>query len=61
MVRGSRQAISGTRRKVPAGMPGTPVCQEGLANNELTPPPVEEKLPPFAMEKVVSFHAISGM
>src|ERR1700740_2176272 len=36
---------SGTRRKLPAGMPGTPVCQVGRGVRVLTPPPPEERLP----------------
>jgi len=48
--------ISGTKRNVPDGMPGTPVCQPGLGVNVLTPPPLEESL---AVES--SFHTCSGI
>ena len=48
--------ISGTKRNVPDGMPGTPVCQLGLGVSVLTPPPPE---PSPAEES--SFHTCSGM
>ena len=39
--------ISGTSRWPSAGILGTPVCQVGLANSWLTPPPPEANPPPF--------------
>jgi hypothetical protein len=54
--------ISGTKRKLPEGMPGTPVCQAGLAVRTLTPPPVELSVPglPLLGPKS-SFQTCSGM
>src|SRR5262249_9157631 len=53
--------ISGTRRKVPDGIPGTPVCQLGLTVRALIPPPPALKfagLPPLGAES--SFQTCSG-
>src|ERR1700720_2258605 len=51
---------SGTSRAASFGTP-VPTCQLGLENPELFPPPVADRLPPAAMDWVVSFQAISGM
>src|SRR5271163_3153335 len=54
--------ISGNRRKLPEGMPGTPVCQLGRAVNMLTPPPPDERLPATPPAGAASsFQAISGI
>src|SRR5215813_8593608 len=52
--------MSGTSRKLSFGTP-FPVCQLGLGNRVLTPPPPAAMLPPFATAVAVSFQAISGM
>src|ERR1700722_15183404 len=54
--------ISGTNRKFPLGIPGTPVCQVGRGVNVLTPPPPEDSVPgTVAVAAMSSFHTISGM
>src|ERR1700730_196191 len=50
-------AISGSKRKLPAGMPGTPVCQLGRAVRLLAPPPPAESPP----ELESSLHTCSGI
>src|SRR5271155_767670 len=49
--------ISGNNRKLPDGIPGTPVCQVGRGVMVLIPPPPDDS-PPIAES---SFHTISGM
>jgi hypothetical protein len=51
---------SGTSREASLGTP-VPTCQLGLENTELLPPPVAERLPPAAIDWVVSFQPVSGM
>src|SRR5258708_31614977 len=50
---------SGTSRWLSAGVRA--VCHDGFANTSLTPPPVAERPPPFARDRVVSVQAVSGM
>src|SRR5689334_10127843 len=53
--------ISGTKRKLPDGIPGTPVCQLGLAVRVLMPPPPELKFAGFPpLGAALSFQACSG-
>src|SRR6185312_5481010 len=54
------RAMSGTSRFPSLGTPA-PVCQLGLLKTELAPPPLAEKVPPWAMSNVVSFQLVSGM
>src|SRR6516162_9481239 len=49
--------MSGVKRNVPEGIPGTPVCHVGLGVSVLTPPPPDAS-PPVARS---SFHTRSGM
>src|SRR5579871_2695670 len=52
--------ISGTRRKLPEGIPGTPVCQDGREVRTLTPPPPEESLAVLPTT-ALSFQVCSGI
>lgn len=54
--------MSGTRRKVPVGMPGTPDCQLGLGESALMPPPPELKTAGLLpLGGASSFQTCSGM
>src|SRR6516165_1706061 len=56
--------MSGTKRIVPEGMPGTPVCQKGLEVSALTPPPLAEMVTVVVVplvEAKSSFQTCSGI
>lgn len=56
--------MSGTRRKLPEVMPGTPVCHVGLDVSVLIPPPPAARTTIVVVplvDVVSSFHTSSGM